>query len=58
MGAAAPFDDILEKPREWLNRVLSALTRIVAKAGFATAFSVTVGGAAYCRVATWLVALR
>ncbi len=31
MGAATPVDDILEKLREWLDRLLSALTRIVAK---------------------------
>ena len=46
MGAATPVDDILEKPREWLDRLLSALTQIVAKLAGATAFSVTVGSAA------------
>ncbi len=45
MGAATPVDDILEKLREWLDRLLSALTQIVAKLAGATAFSVTVGSA-------------
>lgn len=31
MGAATPVDDILEKLREWFDRLLSALTRIAAK---------------------------
>ncbi len=45
MGAATPVDDILEKLREWLDRLLSALTRIAAKLAGATAFSVTAGSA-------------
>ena len=45
MGAATPVDDILEKLREWLDRLLSALARIAGKLAGATAFSVTAGSA-------------
>ncbi len=30
MGAGAPADDVLERLRTWLDRLVSALTRIVA----------------------------
>lgn len=42
IGTATPVDNILDKLREWLDRLLSALTQIVAKLAGATAFSVKV----------------
>jgi hypothetical protein len=45
MGAATPIDDILEKFRVWLDRLVRAMRRIVAKLAGATAFSVSVGTA-------------
>lgn len=43
MGAGVPVDDILEKLRTWLDRLVSALTRIVASLSDAASFSVSVG---------------
>lgn len=43
MGAGAPGDEILDKLREWLDRLISALTRIVDKLAGATRFSISVG---------------
>jgi nicotinic acid mononucleotide adenylyltransferase len=43
MGAGAPVDDVLEKLRQWLDRLLGALKRIVAKLAGATSFSVSIG---------------
>ena len=43
MGAGAPGNEILDKLREWLDRLISALTQIVKKLAGATAFSISVG---------------
>jgi hypothetical protein len=43
MGAGAPVDDILEKLRKWLDRLVSALTRIVENLSDAISFSISVG---------------
>ena len=43
MGAGAPGDEVLEKLREWLDRLVSALPQIVEKLAGATAFSISVG---------------
>jgi NADH:ubiquinone oxidoreductase subunit D len=44
MGAAgAPVDAILAKLSQWLDRLVTAMTRIVAKLADATSFSVSVG---------------
>jgi hypothetical protein len=43
MGAAAPEDEILEQFRQWLDRLVSTLPRIVEKLSRATAFSISVG---------------
>ncbi len=43
MGAGAPVDDVLEKLRRWLDRLLSALKRIIGKLSGATSFSISVG---------------
>ncbi len=43
MGAGAPVDDVLEKVRQWVDRLLGALRRIVGKLAGATSFSVSVG---------------
>jgi hypothetical protein len=45
MGAATPVDDILEKLRVWLDRLVRVMRRIVAKLAGATTFSVSVGTA-------------
>ncbi len=45
MGAATPIDDILEKLRIWVDRLVRAMRQIVAKLAGATAFSVSVGTA-------------
>jgi hypothetical protein len=45
MGAGAPVDDVLEKLRQWLDRLLSALRRITGKLAGATSFSVSVSTA-------------
>ena len=45
MGAATLIDDILEKLRVWLDRLVRAMRRIVAKLAGATTFSVSVGTA-------------
>jgi hypothetical protein len=42
MGAGTPVDDVLEKIRQWLDRLLSALKRIVEKLDGAASFSVSV----------------
>jgi hypothetical protein len=42
-AAGAPVDDVLEKLRQWLERLLSALKRIVGKLDGATSFSLSVG---------------
>jgi hypothetical protein len=42
MGAQAPADDVLEKLRRWLDRLLGALRRIVEKLSGATSFSISV----------------
>src|ERR1019366_6780014 len=42
-GAGAPVDDILEKLRKWLDRLVSALTRIVENLSDAISFSISVG---------------
>jgi site-specific recombinase len=44
-GAAVPIDDILERLRNWLDRLVSALTRIVAELADAASFSISVGTA-------------
>jgi hypothetical protein len=43
MGAATPVDDIDEKLRVWLDRLVTVMRRIVAKLTGATGFSVSVG---------------
>jgi hypothetical protein len=43
MGAGSAGDEELEKLREWLDRLVSALPRIVEKLTGATAFSVSAG---------------
>jgi hypothetical protein len=45
MGAGAPMDDILAKLREWFDRLVTELTRIVEKLAHATSFSISVGTA-------------
>jgi NADH:ubiquinone oxidoreductase subunit D len=42
-AVGAPVDDVLEKLRQWLDRLLSALKRIVEKLDGAASFSVSVG---------------
>jgi Tfp pilus assembly PilM family ATPase len=42
MGAGAPVDDVLEKLRRWLDRLLSALERIIEMLSGATSFSISV----------------
>jgi hypothetical protein len=41
MGAGVPVDDVLEKLRHWLDRLLGALKRIVEKLAGATSFSIS-----------------
>jgi hypothetical protein len=43
MGAGAPVDDILERLRQWVDRLLGALPRIVENLAGATSFSVSAG---------------
>jgi hypothetical protein len=43
MGAGGSEDAILEHFREWLDRLVSALPRIVEKLAGATAFSISLG---------------
>ncbi len=43
MGAGAPADDIHERLRTWLDRLISALTRIVANLSGARSFSISAG---------------
>jgi hypothetical protein len=43
MGAATPIDKTLEKLRDWLDRLVTAMRRTLAKLAGATAFSVSVG---------------
>jgi hypothetical protein len=43
MGAGVLVDDYLERLRQWLDRLLGALTRIVGKLNGATEFSISVG---------------
>jgi hypothetical protein len=45
MGAGTPMDDILAKLREWFDRLVTELTRIVEKLAQATSFSISVGTA-------------
>jgi len=45
MGAGAPMDEILAKLREWFDRLVTQLTRIVEKLTQATSFSISVGTA-------------
>jgi hypothetical protein len=43
MGAGAPLDAILTKLSQWLDRLVTAMGRIVANLASATSFSVSVG---------------
>ena len=43
MGAGAPADDVLDRLRTWLDRLVSVLTRIVANLSGATSFSISAG---------------
>jgi len=43
MGAGVPVDDILDRLRVWLDRLVIALPRIVGKLAGARSFSVSVG---------------
>lgn len=43
MGAAGPVDDVLAKLRDWIDRLVAALTDIVKKLQDATSFSISVG---------------
>jgi hypothetical protein len=43
MGVGAPIDGLLDKLRDWLDRLVDALSQIVAKLVDATSFSVSVG---------------
>lgn len=43
IGGGAPIDAVLDKLRDWLDRLVAALNQIVAKLADATSFSVTVG---------------
>jgi len=43
MGAAASEDEVLEQFRQWLDRLVRTLPRIVEKLSRATAFSISVG---------------
>ena len=43
IGADAPADDILERLRTWLDRLVSALTQIVASLSGARSFSISAG---------------
>jgi hypothetical protein len=43
MGAGAPADDFLERLRTWLDRLVSALTQIVANLSGARSFSISAG---------------
>jgi hypothetical protein len=43
MGAGASADDVLENLRTWLDRLVSALTRIVANLSGARSFSISTG---------------
>ena len=45
VGAGAPVDDVLAKLREWVDRLVTELTRIVGGLAQATSFSVSVGAA-------------
>jgi hypothetical protein len=45
MAAARPIDDLLAKISEWVDRLATALTRIVKHLLNATAFSIEVGSA-------------
>ncbi|HTX27637.1 MAG TPA: hypothetical protein VME19_11520 [Streptosporangiaceae bacterium] len=45
MGAGAPVDEVLEKLRQWLDRMLGVLKRIVENLAGATSFSVSVSTA-------------
>ena len=45
VGAATAVDDLFEKLRVWIDRLVSAMRRIVAKLAGATAFSVSVSTA-------------
>jgi hypothetical protein len=42
-GAVAPVDAMLDRLRTWLDRLVAALTTIVAKLAGATSFSISVG---------------
>jgi hypothetical protein len=42
MGAGAAVDDVLEKLRRWLDRMLSPLERIAGQLSGATSFSISV----------------
>jgi hypothetical protein len=43
MGAQGPVDDILDRLRNWIDRLVGALTKIVEKLATARSFSVSVG---------------
>jgi hypothetical protein len=43
VGGGAPLEDVLDKLRAWLDRLVSALTRIVEKLTGAMSFSIGVG---------------
>jgi hypothetical protein len=43
MGAGTSVDDLLEKVRKWLDRLVVAMAQIVEKLAGATSFSISVG---------------
>jgi hypothetical protein len=43
MGAETPIDDVLERLRKWVDRLVSALTQIVENLAKAMSFSISVG---------------
>jgi hypothetical protein len=45
VGAGAPMDEILAKLREWFDRLITELTRIVGMLAQATSFSISMGTA-------------
>jgi hypothetical protein len=42
MGAGAPVDEIMDRLRKWVDRLVTALRRIIAKLAGARSFSVSV----------------
>lgn len=43
VGAGTPMDDLVDRVRKWLDRLVVAMTQIVEKLAGATSFSITVG---------------